>query len=115
MSQGNFKNMVILKNLPSNIVEEAIVILKSNKRAKRVEKIEKNRIVNNNENKKREKDYFIKEAELLISNYISNIEKRKKDKILINKKINKKYFKIRNYAIITSLIILVESIVILIK
>ena len=29
MSQGNLKNMVVLKNLPSNLVEEAIVILKS--------------------------------------------------------------------------------------
>ncbi len=27
MEQSNLKNMVVLKNLPSNIVEEAIVIL----------------------------------------------------------------------------------------
>ena len=31
MQKNNVKNIVVLKNLPSNIVEEAIVILKSNK------------------------------------------------------------------------------------
>ena len=47
MSQGNLKNMVVLKNLPSNIVEEAIVILKSNKKIRQVEKIEKNNFKEN--------------------------------------------------------------------
>ena len=39
MNQSNLKNMVVLKNLPSNIVEEAIVILKTNKKVKKLEKI----------------------------------------------------------------------------
>ncbi|MCL2383295.1 MAG: hypothetical protein FWC79_03945 [Oscillospiraceae bacterium] len=30
MDTGKMKNMIILKNLPSNIVDEAIVILKPN-------------------------------------------------------------------------------------
>ena len=30
MDISNMKNMVVLKNLPSNIVDEAIVILKNN-------------------------------------------------------------------------------------
>ena len=55
MSQGNLKNMVVLKNLPSNIVEEAIVILKSNKKVKQVEKIEKNKTKEDFENKKKKK------------------------------------------------------------
>ena len=38
MNQSNLKNMVVLKNLPSNIVEEAIVILKTNKKVKKLEK-----------------------------------------------------------------------------
>ena len=33
METSNMKNMVVLKNLPSNLVEEAIVILKSIKRS----------------------------------------------------------------------------------
>ena len=31
MEENNLKNIVVLKNLPSNIVEEAIVVLKGNK------------------------------------------------------------------------------------
>ena len=41
MQANKLKNIVILKNLPSNIVEEAIVILKSNKYAKKLQMIEK--------------------------------------------------------------------------
>ena len=43
METSNMKNMVVLKNLPSNLVEEAIIILKSNKKVKKLQKIEKKR------------------------------------------------------------------------
>ena len=115
MSKGNLKNMVVLKNLPSNIVEEAIVILKSNKKIKQVEKIEKNKSKENLEVKKREKDYIVKEAEMLVSNYISSIEQKKKDRNINNKKLNQKYIKVKNYAYVASIIIILESIAILIK
>ena len=115
MSQGNLKNMVVLKNLPSNIVEEAIVILKSNKKIKQVEKVEKNKLENNSEIKKKEKDYIIKEAEMLVSNYISCLEQKKKDRNINNKKLNQKYIKVKNYAYVASIIIILESIAILIK
>ena len=42
MNQSALKNMVVLKNLPSNIVEEAIIILRANKKIKQNEKIDKN-------------------------------------------------------------------------
>lgn len=115
MSQGNLKNMVVLKNLPSNIAEEAIVILKSNKKVKQVEKIEKTKLKKKSDNKNKEKDYIIKEAEMLVSNYISSIEQKKKDRNINNKKINQKYIKVRNYAFIASLVILLEGIALLIK
>ena len=41
METSNMKNMVVLRNLPSNLVEEAIVILKSSKKVRKLEKIEK--------------------------------------------------------------------------
>ena len=47
MNQGGLKNMVVLKNLPSNIVEEAIIVLKTNKKIKQVEKIEKEKMTEN--------------------------------------------------------------------
>ena len=115
MSQGNLKNMMVLKNLTSNIAEEAIVILKSNKKVKQVEKIEKTKLKKKSDNKNKEKDYIIKEAEMLVSNYISSIEQKKKDRNINNKKINQKYIKVRNYAFIASLVILLEGIALLIK
>lgn len=83
------KNIVVLKNLPSNIVEEAIVILKGDKR--KIECIKKH--IKNSASKgevksvDKPKDYIVKEAEMVISNYISNIETQRKVK---NKKDNKK-------------------------
>ncbi len=92
--EDKMKNIVVLKNLPSNIVEEAIVILKGDK--KRTECIKKH-IKNTSSQKEaipidKPKDYIVKEAQMVISNYISNIEnqkpiKNKKD----NKKLEKKY------------------------
>ena len=35
METSNLKNMVVLKNLPSNIVDEAIIVLKANKKTKK--------------------------------------------------------------------------------
>ena len=115
MSQGNLKNMVVLKNLPSNIVEEAFVILKSNKKVKQVEKIEKTKLKKNSDNENKEKDYIIKEAEMLVSNYITTLEQKKKNRNINNKKLNQKYKKVKNYAIISSIIILLEGIALLIK
>ena len=47
MKDSNLKNMVILKNLPSNLVDEAIVILKNGAKVKQVEKIENSEILPN--------------------------------------------------------------------
>ena len=80
MNQSGLKNMVVLKNLPSNIVEEAILILKANSKIMQNEKIENKKTEGNDKVKNnKENDYILKEAEMLISNYITRIEKRKKD------------------------------------
>lgn len=110
MNQSNLKNMVVLKNLPSNIVEEAIVILKTNKKVKKLEKIEKNKILEDTTCKKKENDYILREAEMLVSNYISSLEEKKQEKKMNNKKMEQKYKRIKNYAYMTSLIILIETI-----
>lgn len=111
MNQSNLKNMVLLKNLPSNIVEEAIVILKSNKKVKKVEKIERNKTSEDLTSKKKDNDYILKEAEMLISNYISRLEEKKQEKNINNKKMERKYRRIKNYAYIASLIILIETLI----
>ena len=110
MNQSNLKNMVVLKNLPSNIVEEAIVILKTNKKVKKLEKIEKSKMLEDASCKKIEKDYILKEAEMLIANYISSLEEKKQERKINNKKMEQKYKRLKNYAYVASLIILVETI-----
>lgn len=115
MNQSNMKNMVVLKNLPSNLVEEAIIILKENKKIKRLEKVEKNKSQEENKSPKKENEYILKEAEMLVSNYISGLENKKKERSINQKKINQKYKRIKNYAYMTSFIILIETMLLFIK
>lgn len=65
----NVRNIVRLKDVPSNIIEEAIIIFKENKKAKKHEYSSKfsNSKIENEEDKK----YIIKEAELIISDYLN--------------------------------------------
>lgn len=109
--EDKMKNIVVLKNLPSNLVEEAIVILKCNK--KKTEFIKKQ--IKNDSSKShiskvdKPKDYIVKEAEMVISNYISNIEsqklsKHKKD----NKKLEKRYKNLKIATIIMAVVLVIS-------
>lgn len=115
MNTSNMKKMIVLKDLPSNIVEEAIVILKSNINIKNYEFVEnKNESKSNNLNKKEKSgNYIIKEAENVISNYISNIEKPREIEKK-NSNLQKKYNRLRGisifWAIIANLAILINII-----
>ena len=99
MDESQMKNMVVLKNVPSNLIEEVIVIFKSRKNAKEFQYIDKNE-KSKNENKKATKDYMVKEAEMVISNYIKSNEKKKAK--TDNSLINKKYRNLKIYSIIIS-------------
>ena len=37
MEENKMKNLIVLKNLPSNIIEEAFIVLKDNKKVKNIE------------------------------------------------------------------------------
>lgn len=104
MLNNNMKNIVVLKNLPSNLVDEAIVILKTKKYAKKLQLAEKksNKI---NMQEKNNEDYVIKEAESVIASYISKIENGKKIK-KSNNNIAEKYKKLKRYSIFVSGILL---------
>lgn len=100
MNTNNMKNIVVLRDLPSNIVEEAIVILKANVDLKKHKVID-----NKKENirvgaklKNNSKDYVVKEAEMIVSNYISSIEKPKQLE-LKNKKLIKQYNNLKKLSI----------------
>ena len=87
METSNMKNMVVLKNLPSNLVEEAIIILKSNKKVKKLEKIDKKNKLNKEPPAKKEKDYILKEAEkeiVIIDGYADFNESEIISKLQVN-------------------------------
>lgn len=77
MNISHMKNIVVLKDLPSNIVDEAIVILKSGNKVKDKKVIENNYKNNFVENSDNNYEIAIKEAEFLVEDYIKKIEKPK--------------------------------------
>ena len=116
MDISNMKNMVILKNLPSNIVDEAIVILKSNQKINKPQFIETklNNSKINNKSKDNTNDYIVSEAEMLISNYITNLEKPKE----INtstKELKQKYAKMKTLSILLGIVTIIQIILNFIK
>lgn len=80
MNKGQMKNIVVLKDLESNIVDEAIVILKNNSNIKKKETIENKNNKNLTEGENSNYDFVVKEAENIINEYIKAIEKPKDNK-----------------------------------
>lgn len=105
MEKSQMKNIVVLKNLPSNLVEEAIVVIKSKKTAKSFEYIDKKDNIRKQESGTNKKDYIIREAESVISNYINVVEKKNKKQE--NSKINKKYKRLKIYSTIVTISLVV--------
>ena len=107
MDVSKMKNIVVFKNLPSNIVDEAFVVLKENKKVKNLENAKNIKNTHKNEEGNKNSEYMLKEAEMLVTDYISKIENQKK---LNNKSNNKKPNKIKIWAYISTVIALVEGI-----
>lgn len=111
MEDIDLKNMVILKDLPSNIVKEAYVVFKSNKMIKKFQKINKNAEKKQVKREDEDSQYAIKEAEMLVSEYIERIEKSEKE-VILNSKINKK---LKKYSYIVSIIMILQFILLIMK
>lgn len=100
------KNMIVLKDLPSNIVEEAWVILKpeiKNKEKEVIKKLKLNNVKNETQN-----GYVVKEAETVIHDYLKNInnyEDKKKYNIII-----KKYNKLKKISFVVFWILAITCI-----
>ena len=110
MESSMMKNMVILKNLPSNIIDEAIVILKSNKKVKNLELIEANKKSTKENGINSNKEYVLKEAEIILSDCVKVLE-NKKEKTLTNKEIMKKYKKLSIYSTCISIALCISLII----
>lgn len=121
MNPENMKNIIILKNLPSNLIDEAIVVVKNKKESKdinyktlmqdgksrAIQGYMKEEELKKIENiKKEERNYIIKEAEMVVANYIAKIENQilTENKV---KKIEKLYKKVRILNVMLAIISLI--------
>lgn len=111
------KNMVVLKDLPSNVIEEAFVILKKNV------KIHKEEILENNKKSKigakisnSKDDFVIKEAELVLQEYIDKVEVKNPIKSQKQvKDMNKKYKRLKALTMFLGMFSIISTILNLIK
>ena len=108
MNKNDLKNIVVLKNLPSNIVDEAIVILKSNKKIKKIEVADKKNLKISNTVPKNNM-YVINEAEMIVNDYISKLENKEEKKEACSL-IKEKYKRLKKYSCISSIILLMSII-----
>lgn len=88
---SNMKNMIVLKDLPSNLIEEAFVVLKENKKIHKYQMIENKEDNKKNKEVKNNKEYIIKEAEMLLKSYTEELEKKTPKWKNNMKKLEKKY------------------------
>ena len=114
MNIGQMKNIVVLKDIPSNIVDEAIVILKNNDYTKKIALIDNKKTYTENEDNNKNYDFIINEAENVIKDYIKSIEKPKEIKMNINKIIIK-YKKLRVYSFFLGIIAIIGILINIIK
>lgn len=109
MGENEMKNMIVLKDLPSNIVEEAFVILKSNIKIKYEDYVKKTNEEGQITTKYGARDYMVQEAEMVISNYLSNLEKQKNMRNINIKHLEKKYKKMKIIAYILGITTFVST------
>lgn len=103
METSKMKNMVVLKNLPSNMIEEAIVIFKENSKIKAKDVINKSNQLSQVQGKS--KDIIFKEAEMLVNDYVKIVESSKNRKIF-DKKINDKFLK--KYSVVITILFIIS-------
>lgn len=114
MDPTKMKNMIILRDLPSNMVEEAFVVFKDNVKIHKANKIEKNKR-QEREEKTNTKEYMVKEAEIIIQDYISKIEKREYELGNVSNKLKEKYKKLKALTVFLAIFSMLSLFLILLK
>jgi len=99
MQINKMKNIIVLKGMASNVIEEAIVVLKPNVKLKQSEHANSKKQTVQEKNKRK---VIVKEAEDVISSYIERIQI--KNELLENKRFKSKY---RFLQLINALLIIV--------
>lgn len=135
MKTDVMKNVIILKNLPSNLIDEAIVIVKDKKKIKDINYSEfikdggekfsssanrqtSNRVIQGymkeedlkklEDTKKEDRKYVIKEAEIVVTNYLSKIDNKMPEKKI--KRLEKSYKRAKKMSIILGIISVISII-----
>ncbi len=103
MNIKSMQNIVVLKEIPSNMVEEAIVILKPNIKLPQNKEKKKENVKVGAKGARENKEYILREAEEVVSQYISNLEKPKQLE-MTNKKLIIKYNRIRTISIFCAVV-----------
>ena len=65
MLSGNSKRIVVIRDIPSNLIEEAILILKNDPNS-----MDSNKKVEVHKEAKKNNDFLLKEAEMIINSYM---------------------------------------------
>ena len=111
MDISTMKNMIILKNLPSNLADEAIIVLKENTKIKNKDLVDRKNIEKSKLKEiKKKDDYIVKEAESIVTDYLNKIEKNNNSKFL-DKKANDKYKKIKVYNKVITVVAIISIII----
>ena len=135
MKTDVMKNVIILKNLPSNLIDEAIVIVKDKKKIKDINYSEfikdggekfsssvnrqtSNRVIQGymkeedlkklEDTKKEDRKYVKKEAEIVVTNYLSKIDNKMPEKRI--KRLEKSYKRAKKMSIILGIISVISII-----
>ena len=111
MDISNLKNIIILKNLPSNIIDEAIVVLKQNVSSKTYNKVKDGQ--GKTVEKKKNNDYVVNEAQMHIAEYISNMSRKNISNQ--NKELERKYLRLKRITKLLAVLSALGIIVNLIK
>jgi len=85
---GKSKRIIVIKDIHSNLFEEAILVLKENNEQEQCKKI------SSDKNSKMDNNFILKEAELIINNYIKDNKSKftplkKKEALIKNSKFMK--------------------------
>lgn len=101
MQNSKLKNSIVLRGMASNIVDEAIVILKPNIKIKKMEALKNQQL----HEKDTSKNFILKEAEHVILEYVNKINEKDYNKSINNLKSKIKKLRLINIAFLILLII----------
>lgn len=102
MQLSKMKNIIVLRGMASNVVDEAIVVLKPNVKLKQSEYNTKRKNAVDDKNKKM---IVVKEAETTINNYVKKIQNKSKESEDINFKKKYKFLQVCNIMLILTMVI----------